>query len=134
MDKSPVVGEINCILHARSEKRQMELSIHPSRAIVKNEIHELILTDESEANMGQVVNRVAYLGFFEVVRGGIILVGDKVEIDGEQTGHVAGFDFTHFPNHINLCIRGTGKLQTGYESGIKVGSNIIFRFEEPEEI
>jgi hypothetical protein len=127
--KSPVVGRVNCILHTRSSKRQMQLTVHPSRAVLKNEIHELVLTDE-DAKMGQEVNRVAYLGFFEVLEGGMILVGDRVELDGRELGTVTGFDLTHFPNHINLCIRVSDTLRTGQELGCPVGARISFTFNE----
>lgn len=132
--KSPVVGRLNCIMHARSAKRQMELTVHPSRAVLQNEIHELILADEPGAGMGQIVNQVAHLGFFEVVQGGMILVGDRVEIDGQEIGSVAGFDLTHFPNHINLCIQASGPLRTGREMGCSVGARISFSFRGPEQV
>ncbi|NIO68142.1 MAG: hypothetical protein GTN71_03570, partial [Anaerolineae bacterium] len=74
VDKRDVVGRVVCILDARSENRGMELSIHPSRAMPKGEIHELVATDDPQARPGKVVDRVAYIGFFEVEEGGIILV------------------------------------------------------------
>ena len=44
-----------CTLHARSERRGLELAAFPSRALLKNEIHELILTAE-DAGPGKTVN------------------------------------------------------------------------------
>jgi hypothetical protein len=133
MEKSTVVGRLNCILHARSNARKMVITPHPSRAVLQKEIHELILTDEGSAGMGKEVNHVSYLAFFEVLEGGMILVGDRVAINGEEIGTVAGFDLTHFPNHINLCIRVPGELKTGYEMECHVNDEITFTFAGPKD-
>jgi uncharacterized protein YuzE len=94
VDKRDVVGRVVCILDARSENRGMELSIHPSRAM----------------------DKVAYIGFFEVKEGGIILVNDRVRVEGQEVGQVVGFDFTHAPNHLNILIR----------VGLKLGGRVVF--------
>jgi uncharacterized protein YuzE len=125
VDKRGVVGRVVCILDARSENRGMELSIHPSRAVPKGEIHELVATDDPEAELGRVVDRVAYIGFFEVEKGGIILVNDRVTVEGQEVGQVVGFDFTHAPNHLNILIR-TATPMTGPELGLKLGGRVVF--------
>ncbi len=124
-DKSDVVGCMVCILDARSENRGMELGIHPSRAVPKGEIHELVATDDPQVRPGKVVDRVAYIGFFEVEEGGIILVNDQVTVDGQEVGQVVGFDFTHAPNHLNILIR-TATPMTGLELGLKLGGRVVF--------
>jgi hypothetical protein len=124
-DKSDVVGHVVCILDARSENRGMELSIHPSRAVVKGEIHELVATDDLQAGPGQVVDRVAYVGFFEVEKGGIILVNDWVTVEGQKVGQVVGFDFTHTPNHLNILLR-IATPMTGSELGLELGGQVVF--------
>lgn len=124
-DKSDVVGRVVCILDARSENRGMELSIHPSRAVPKGEIHELAVTDDPQANPGKVVDRVAYICFFEVEEGGIILVSDRVTVEGQEAGQVVGFDFTHAPNHLNVLIR-TATPMTGSELRLKLGDRVVF--------
>jgi len=123
--KSDVVGHIVCILDARSENRGMELSIHPSRAVPKGEIHELVATDDPQARPGRVVDKVAYISFFEVEEGGIILVDDRVTVEGQEVGQVVGFDFTHAPNHLNILIR-TATPRTGLELGLKLGGRVVF--------
>jgi uncharacterized protein YuzE len=124
-DKSDVVGRVVCILDARSENRGMELSIYPSRAVPKGEIHELVTTDDLQARPGKVVDRVAYIGFFEVAEGGIILVNDQVTVDGQEVGQVVGFDFTHAPNHLNILIR-SAALMTGPELELRLGGRVVF--------
>jgi uncharacterized protein YuzE len=103
----------------------MELSIHPSRAVPKGEIHELVATDDPQAKPGKVVDRVAYIGFFEVEEGGIILVNDRVTVEGQEIGQVVGFDFTHAPNHLNILIRAATPM-TGPELGLKLGGRVVF--------
>ena len=104
--KTPVIGRLVCVLDAELPERGLELSPFPSRAVLKNEIHELILTDEMNAVPGKKVDHITYLGFFEVLEGGILLQGDKLQINGESIGHLAGYDFTppaqsHEPDHQN---------------------------------
>ncbi len=127
-DKSPVVGHFICLFDAYANNRQLGLTPHPSRVIPKHQIHELVMTDESDAGLGKTVNRIAYLAFFEADEGGVILVGDKVEVDGREIGTVAGFDLTHADNHINICIRVPEPARSGYEMGFKVGSRVSFSF------
>lgn len=123
--KSDVVGTLVCILDARSEERGMELIIHPSRALRRGEIHELAITDDPEAGPERTVDRVAYLAFFSVEEGGIVLVGDKVKVGKQEIGTVAGFDLTHFPNHMNILVRSTER-KTGPELGLSLGDSITF--------
>jgi hypothetical protein len=123
--KSDVVGRVVCVLDARSDQRGMELTIHPSRALCKNEIHELALTDESSAGPGLTVDSVAYLAFFVVDVGGIVLQGDTVMASGQRLGKVVGFDTTHFPNHLNVLLR-ADRRQTGLEVGLRLGDDITF--------
>lgn len=132
VDKSPVIGRLVCILHTRSDNRQLQLAVHPSRAVCKHEVHEIILTTEADAGVGKVVNRVAHLAFFEVLESGILLVGDRVEVAGQEIGRLAGFDYTHVPNHMNLCIRVPEPLRSGFEMGFQVGASITFSFAGKE--
>jgi hypothetical protein len=123
--KSDVLGTVVCVLDARSEERGMELTIHPSRALCRHEIHELAITDESEAAPGLTVNKVAYLAFFAVEEGGIVLQGDEVFADEHYLGRVVGFDLTHFPNHLNVVAYDQAR-QTGLELDLKVGDLVTF--------
>lgn len=123
--KRPVEAQVVCVLHARSEQRGMQLEHHPSRAVPAGEIHELAVTDDPAAGPGSRVERVAYVGFVEIVRGGVILAGDRVTLDDRELGRVAGFDCTHFPNHMNILVY-SPEWQTGRESGANVESFVVF--------
>jgi hypothetical protein len=125
--KSDVVGKTVCVLDARSEERGMQLMLHPSRAVCRGEIHELAVTDDTRASPESTVDRVAYVAFFSVEEGGIVLLGDKVEVNGTELGELVGFDDTHFPNHLNLLVRNKDP-KTGTELGLRPGDPIIFSF------
>ncbi len=127
-DKSIVNGKLCTILDARAQNRGLELVQYPSRAVQKYEIHEIILTAEPEAGPGAKVNNISYLGYFEVLESGVIWVGDKVLVGGKEIGTLAGYDMTHFPNHMNIIIKIDGDLYTGLEAGVKVGAPISFVF------
>jgi len=86
----------------------------------------LAVTDDAAASPNSVVDRVAYLAFFSIEEGGVVLVGDKVEVAGKEVGEIAGFDVTHAPNHMNVLLR-VEQCQTGPELGLHLGEPIIFR-------
>ena len=46
----------------------------------------------------------AAIAFIEITQGGNIVNGDEVKIDGEEFGHLAGFDYNHMPNHMNIVV------------------------------
>lgn len=125
VSKRAVRAQVVCVLHARSERRGMQLESHPSRAIPAGEIHELALSDDPAAAPGARVDRVAYAGFIEVVQGGVILVGDRVILGGRALGRVAGFDCTHFPNHMNILVY-SPQLQTGKELELALEAPVLF--------
>jgi len=126
-DKPPLVARINTVLHARADHRGLELSPFPSRAVLKNEIHELIVTAE-EAKPGDSVNQIAYLCFFEVLESGVLWTGDLLEINGKPYGYLAGYDFSHMPNHMNIVIQTREPLQTGFELNLKPDDPLRFVF------
>ncbi len=132
--KNIVSGKLCVILDARAQERALELVAYPSRAVLKNEIHELILTTESNAEPGMVVNNISYLGYFEVLESGVIWVGDKVMIGDLEIGTLAGYDMTHFPNHMNIIIKTQRKLFTGFEAGLVLGQPVTFTYTgRPQE-
>lgn len=125
--KSTVQGELVVVLQGRMEDRGLALITPISRCIRRHDVHELILTDEAEAGPGKQVNRIAYLGFFAVELGGVIVSGDEVYLDGRAVGVLAGYDETHMPNHLNIVIR-TDRLLTGVEHGAPLGATVSFRW------
>jgi hypothetical protein len=124
----PVKGAAVTVLNSTHEARGLKLIPTYSRALKKNSIHELIATDETGKKPGDTADRIAYLAFFEVTRGGCILVGETLFVDGRAIGRILGFDETHEPNHINIII-GVKKRRTGPQLKIKIGSKIKFERE-----
>ena len=121
----PVTGEAITILDSTHAARGLKLIPTYSRALPKNSIHELIATDETGQKPGDTANRIAYLAFFEVSRGGCIIVGETLFVDGQAIGQIIGFDETHEPNHLNIII-GVKSRKTGPQLKISVGSKIKF--------
>lgn len=124
VDKVPLEGAVVAVLRGTVADRGLELIPQPSRAVSKGEVHELILTPEP-VSPGDRVKAIAYLAFVEFQAGGVLLAGDKVSVDGQEIGELVGFDMSHFPNHMNIVIR--GDLRSGEERGISVNTKIMFR-------
>jgi hypothetical protein len=99
----PVAGEAVALLHVVA-KGGLKLEKLLSRAVQRNEVHEIILVDEV-LKPGDEVKGFAPVAFFEVGEGGLVVVGDPVSVNGVQLGTVAGFDLNHAPNHINVMVK-----------------------------
>ena len=124
--KKIIKGKLVVILDGIISKRGLNLIIPPSRAIKKNEIHEVIITEEEDAAPGKIVNSIAYVCFFEVEKGGVVVVEDEVYIGKKLIGKVIGFDDTHMPNHQNIILYATEK-KTGVELKINLDERILFK-------
>jgi len=122
-DRRPVRGEVVALLHVTFEERGLKLIQSRSRGLRKNEIHELMVTDEEGAVPGGGVDRVSAIAFFEVKEGGLAVVGDELTVAGRSLGDVAGFDMTHMPNHMNILVA-AGSLDAG---PIRVGDEIVIK-------
>ncbi|MBH5334929.1 hypothetical protein IHE55_09045 [Streptomyces pactum] len=123
--KLPVTGGLVKILVHRREDRGMVLEEYASRCVRREEIHELVTTDQHDPAPGAVVDRVGFLGFVEIGSGGVIDRGDEVRIDGRLVGTVLGFDACHFPNHYNVLIA-TDRTLTGPDLGLKPTMEVRF--------
>ena len=122
--KTAVKGKLVVVLEGELEGRDLSLINPISRALCKNEIHELIFTDEKNVGPGKKVNSIGYLGFTEILEGGVIVVGDNIKVDGEIVGRIAGFDDTHMPNHWNIIINSDVRT-SGNSRGYMLGQEII---------
>ncbi len=103
-ERRAVEGVIIALLHITFTDRGLSLIGSMSRALKRGEIHELMITDE-EAKPGSKVDRVSVIAFFEVETGGLAVYGDDVLIGDRHIGHIAGFDLTHMPNHMNIVVK-----------------------------
>ncbi|MGB9868200.1 MAG: DUF6917 domain-containing protein [Bacillota bacterium] len=128
-DKCDIVGRVVAVLDARLQNRGLSLIAQPSRAVRAGEVHELIATEE-DAGPGKNVTTAIYVAFVEILCGGVLLAGDKVIINAQEVGKLAGFDETHFPNHMNMVMR-CARALTGREMQLKPGDTVVFRFSPP---
>ncbi|NIN67426.1 MAG: hypothetical protein GTO63_22535 [Anaerolineae bacterium] len=85
----------------------------------------MAITDDPQAGPEYTVDKVAYLAFFSVEQGGIVLVGDRVTVGEVEIGEVVGFDLTHFPNHMNILV-GAKERKTGLELELGLGDLVAF--------
>jgi len=122
-ERRPVLGEVVALLHITFQDRGLKLIQAKSRALLKDEIHELMITDEEGAAPGGGADRVSAVAFFEVNEGGLAVVGDEVVIDGRAFGVLAGFDMTHMPNHMNVLVK-SASLEA---PSIRVGDEVRLR-------
>lgn len=127
--KRKIQSSVVAVLQLVMEGRGLNLIKPISRAVKKNEIHELIVTDEKEAKPGSVVNQVSYIAFIEISQGGVIVVGDEVYWNNNLLGIVAGFDDTHMPNHQNIVLYSTKRV-TGKDLHINIEDPIIIQAQK----
>lgn len=130
--RSATNGIFVAVLHRTVPDRGLILIRQHARCIRKGEIHELILTEEDAAAPGGEADKIAYLGFIEFKRGGVIVSGDRFSVNGQDIGELVGYDETHMPNHMNILIRGKG-LVAGYARGLMLGDQFTFRSPYPDE-
>ena len=123
--KRHVQGELIYVFALRRDQRWMQLEEFVSRSLSRGEIHELILSSNPGLKPGARVRDVAYIGFFEVAVSGIVEYGDEVWAGDRLLGTVAGFDLTHYPNHLNIVVSADVAV-TGAELGLDVGRPIRF--------
>ncbi|HQA59459.1 MAG: hypothetical protein WBJ82_11425 [Tepidanaerobacteraceae bacterium] len=121
--KKALKGNLVVVLDGKYEERGLQLIPQPSRCLVADEVHELILTDEAK-KPGDVVNKIAYIGFFVVRESTVITVGDEVKINGQVIGNIAGFDETHMPNHYNIVIYGEERT-SGNERNLDLDDEVV---------
>jgi hypothetical protein len=122
--KRDVLGEVVYVLHQEATERRMRLEQIYSRAVLRSEIHEIITTAEA-GGPGQTVDVVSYVAFFEVSQGGVLRVGDVVRIGDHMIGELAGFDLTHYPNHLNLVVR-AASARSGKDLEVRLAANVRF--------
>jgi hypothetical protein len=121
-DRRPVEGEIIALLHVSFKDRGLKLLDTKSRAVLKHEIHELMITDERAAAPGGGADRVTAVAFFEITSGGLIVTGDDVTVSERRLGELVGYDMNHMPNHMNILVR----APTVDEPPLAVGDKIVF--------
>jgi hypothetical protein len=122
-ERSPVEGKVVAILHVSFKDRGLKLIDTKSRAVLKHEIHEIMITDEKKAAPGGGADRVAAICFFEITKGGLIVTSDTVTAAGRKIGELVGYDENHMPNHLGIILY----APTLDEPTLAVGDKIAFR-------
>ena len=123
--KRTIRGKLAVILRGKLEKRGLDLIPTISRAVLKNEVHELIVTDQENVGPGSSVDKIAYIGFVEIIVGGVMTVGDTLTCQDKILGRVIGFDETHLPNHLNIVLA-SGSRSDGVEQSLQLESDMTF--------
>lgn len=123
--KKEVETKVVVVLDGELGDRGLRLTSYVSRVVRKGDIHEIIVTEETEAGPGSRVDRVVYLAFVEVVSGGVIVLGDKLLIEKRCLGEVIGFDETHSPNHLNLVVAASCP-RSGRALGLELDQSVRF--------
>lgn len=123
--KRPIEAEVTYVASLRIQGRNLELASYEGRTVNTHEIHEVIFVDQADIGPGSTVRDAAYLGFIEILAGNKIQTGDDLYIDDDYAGTVAGFDLTHYPNHINIVVR-VVEMKSAAEMGVRVGARARF--------
>lgn len=116
---------VKVLIHRRDD-RGMSLEPYASRCVRAGDVHELVTTDHRETRPGSRIDRVAFLGFAEITRAGVLDRGDRVWVGDRLVGSVLGFDACHVPNHYNVLIS-TDETRTGADLGLL--PETVVRFE-----
>jgi hypothetical protein len=125
VSKRTVAGAlVKRLTHTRTD-RGMTLIPEATRCLMAREIHELVTTDQRGLQAGSRVDRVGFLGFVEIERGGVVERGDRLLIDGRWAGIVVGFDACHYPNHYNVLVE-AGQLETAASLQLSVEATVRF--------
>jgi hypothetical protein len=119
-----VNGRVVAVLRGVTDRRGLYLTGFRSRAVSRHAVHELMVTDE-QADLESTVNHVALIAFFEVENSGVVLVGDHVSWGDRSLGIVAGFNETHMPNYLNICLK-AAEIQDGETLGLSLEDRIQF--------
>lgn len=121
-----IAGETVAVMRGTLEGRGLALIQQPSRALLKGELHELIASTEENIGPGSTVNSVTYICFVEIAVSGVLCTGDTVRVGKHVIGTIAGFDYTHMPNHMNIVIK-SASMTSGEGLGVALGDPVTFQ-------
>jgi hypothetical protein len=99
-DRRPVQGEVVTVINVTFNSSGIDLVESWSRAVPRGDVHEIMIWNPVEEGEDDA----AAVAFIEITQGGNIVNGDEVRVDGESIGNLAGFDYNHMPNHMNIVV------------------------------
>lgn len=120
---------VKVLTHHRAD-RGMRLEEHAARCVRAGEVHELVSTDQWDPRPGARIDRVGFLGFAELLCGGVVDRGDMVRIGDTPVGTVLGFDACHLPNHYNILIH-TPRPVSGRDLRLRPEAPVTFAQGSP---
>ncbi|MBB6420840.1 DUF6917 domain-containing protein [Streptomyces sp. AK010] len=123
--KRVVRGSLVKVLVHRRTDRGMRVEEHEARCVRRGEVHELVTTDQWDPRPGARIDRVGFLGFTELLCGGVIDRGDLLRIGDTTVGTVLGFDACHLPNHYNILIHAARPV-SGTDLGLRPETAVTF--------
>lgn len=123
--KRTIQGSWSAIMNLERSDRGMIVTPFRTRCLLTGEIHEFILCEKG-LNPDEPIDRVSYLGFGEILTGGVAEVGDEFYVDDTLLGALIGFDETHAPNHYNILIA-SDRLLPGSTLGLQVDGDFSIR-------
>lgn len=130
----PVIGSLVAVMTADLKGRDLSLEeeLH-TRALRAGEIHEAMLTLQDDAAPGVVVSDVTIVGFFEILQGGLVRVGDPLYVRQRLIGHFAGYDEGHMPNHWNMAFK-AWEPHTGLSLECAPGDAVVIGAGAPRDL
>lgn len=123
--KTTVRARLVVVLDGRLPQRGLELIPQETRGVRVGEVHELIGSIQPGIGANSIVDPICYLGFVEILSAGVIGAGDELRVGGKLVGHLAGFDYTHMPNHMNIVIA-TAADRSGIEREFELEQEVTF--------
>jgi hypothetical protein len=117
-EKTKVSCKWVAIMDYTRHDRGIIITAFRTRCFEKNEIHEFIACSNTSLP-DKPIDKVAYLGFGEIIQGGVVEVGDVMYSGKNPIGTIMGFDETHMPNHYNIIIKTDNPL-SGFALKIKL--------------
>jgi hypothetical protein len=97
LERRPVKGEVVTLIDVTFSSSSIDLVDAWSRAVSRGEVHEIMIWHPLENG-----DDAAAVAFIEITQGGNLINGDEIKLDGEAIGNLAGFDYNHMPNHMNI--------------------------------
>ncbi len=122
---SDVRSRLVLVLRGSATNRGLNIEPFRSRGVQQHDIHEIMISDV-DASPGAVVDRVALIGFVEILTGGVITSRSEMFVGDLLIGRVIGFDETHAPNHLNICVF-SPEFVDGFERDLAPGLEVSFR-------
>jgi hypothetical protein len=106
---------------------EADLTIQPSRAVLRDAVHEVLASSEKTSHPGERLHRCHSVGYVEFSNSGILLAGQRVSIAGRPWAEVIGFDESPLPDHICIVVRPESAKQSRSTPLAITGQQLSFR-------